>query len=163
MQKLVFWNRIMLLLAILVLLSCKKDDNPLSEVPEIDLVNIEPKVVKSEIEPFQITISFKDGNGDLGSDIVDTLTSNLFTTYTRIDQFGKEFQLTVPANLPVLTSDAKNPSIQGEIQIDYSPLIINPLYPSSLDSEIVKMELYIKDNAGNVSNSVNTQITVVRN
>lgn len=144
----------LLLLPVLIVAACSSNQVFPSE-PEISFVDIQPKIVKEFQDSIVITISFTDGDGDLGDD-----GRSVF------NMFVKDNRPSIPANLatisyilPNLTPDAKNPAIQGEIIIEYPATgILN-----GADSEVTTFDVLVVDRAGNESNTVTTEpIEIVR-
>ncbi|MCE9539881.1 MAG: hypothetical protein K8R85_11780, partial [Bacteroidetes bacterium] len=69
----VFWSLIS---------SCKKDDSiEISTTPAIEFISITPSTAVEYLDKITITISYKDGDGDLGENSPDV--KNLFLTDTR--------------------------------------------------------------------------------
>jgi hypothetical protein len=130
-------------------------DQIFDDVPEIAFVSLSKDTIR-EFEPFQLTIRYQDGDGDLGVE-GNTARPNLFL------QDDRDIPANFPSaenpydgiwaySLPSLTPDARRPSIQGEITLTFDGLLgmIDPRKPS----ETVRFKIYMVDRAGNRSNVV---------
>jgi len=114
-----------------------------------------------------LTISFKDGNGDIGLNPGDTLppfnkNGNYYYNYV-IDYYEKQMGTYVKitldppynARIPYLTPDDPNKSIKGYI-VDTLQLNPKPLY------DTIKFKFYIYDRALNKSNVDSTPPIILR-
>ncbi len=136
----------------ITLLSCAKKPN-YSEIPQISYKSFNILSQDSAI----ITITFSDKNGDIGS---LNQEGNFFITYYFWDNSLNKYVVfsdttllndTIDARSFPSPSDAyKNKPISGEISL--------LMYPYRIDNTIKKLKYtcYIKDNAGNQSNIVQT-------
>ena len=144
------------LLGVLILLAvgfsgCEKDDNdPTNPIPFIEFMSVSPTTVQEYTDSLVFTISYEDGDGDLGENNADA--KNLFVTDTRNQvSYGFRIQQLAPtgANIP----------IQGNLKVTLDRVAI--LNGSA--TELVTFELYVVDRAGNKSNTVvSTQVEVVQ-
>lgn len=120
--------------------------------PEIEFVSITEGPVQQLTEEFTISIHFQDGDGDLGDDNEEV--KNLFVRHTiaGLDTVPYDFLI------PNLTPDTKNPSIQGNIDINVTAPPLSSFIPGNpdVDEEFVVFRLWIVDRAGNVSNEILT-------
>ena len=70
----VFYNTIKNILTLIVIisfLSCEKDSNIISEIPNIQLQNVTPMIVEEFNTPITFTIFYQDGDGNLGENSPD--------------------------------------------------------------------------------------------
>ena len=146
---------------------CMKKQN-YSDIPQISLVGMELLVDTAQIVRTGIlTISYQDGNGDIGLNAADTFPpyqkgGQYYYNYV-INYFEKQngvFQqvdLIIPFSLriPVLTPNDPNKPVKGYITDSIT------LYPPPLH-DTIKFEAYIYDRALNKSNTITTPEIVLR-
>ncbi len=139
----------MLLLFFLMLISsCKKEENPIDPIPQIELLEIGPETVREFQDSLVIQLKYTDGDGDLGGIHPDS--SNLFVIDKRIDvPFEFRIQELVPGGEEV--------PITGIINI----VIQNLFLTGSGSSEAATFEIYAEDRAGHRSNTVETGVITV--
>jgi hypothetical protein len=122
------------------------DDPVFPAEPQIEFVDIQPRVVKSLRDSIVITIRFQDGDGDLGA--LTQGEENLFLIDNRFNQgLITEEQATNPFSVMNLTPDARNPSIQGTITVTIpltAKITANP-------NETTKYQIKLYDRAGNLA------------
>jgi len=127
--------------------SCKKDDEPMSVVPAITFKSISPSTVNQFSDSLVIAIEYTDGDADLGQN--NTETPNAFVTDQR-NNIEYKFRIRQ------LAPDNANIAIKGVLDI-----IIPSVAVSGTTSELATFSLYVKDRAGNQSNTIaTTAITV---
>ncbi len=131
---------------LLFVFSCKKE--PTSTAPVIEFVSITPSTVKVGEETVTITISYKDADGDLGENNADV--RNMFVTDSRN---GVIYQFRIQQLAP----SGSTISIQGNLSI----AMPNAGISDGLSSESATFSVYVKDRAGNESNSVSTSAVEV--
>jgi hypothetical protein len=131
--------------------SCKKDKKiEISTTPVIEFVSITPGSAKEYQDKIIITISYKDGDGNLGENSPDV--KNLFLTDTRNN-------VTYKYRIPQLAPSDASIAIQGSLPI----VLQNTAITNGATSQSVSYTVYLKDRAGNQSNTVSTSaITVVQ-
>jgi hypothetical protein len=131
--------------------SCKKDKKiEISTTPVIEFLSITPSTAVEYQDKITITISYKDGDGDLGENAPDV--KNLFLTdlrnnvtyQYRISQLGPSGQVT---------------PIQGTLTVELK----NTAITNGTSSQAVSFSLYLKDRTGNSSNSITTSAITVTN
>lgn len=146
MKKLLF-----LFLSMVLISSCKKDDSlEISTTPAIEFVSITPSTATEYQDKITITISYKDGDGNLGENTADV--KNLFLTDTRNN-------VTYQYRIPQLAPTGESVAIEGNLPIE----LPNTAIINGANSQTVSYTVYIKDRAGNVSNTVTTSaITIVK-
>jgi hypothetical protein len=134
----------------LILVSCSKDLEEISPTPEIVFENISPGTVKEFADSVVIQLTYTDGDGDLGEN--GSGIENAFITDSRNN-------LTYTFRIRQLAPDNANVIIRGKLNI-VVPAVA--LVNSASSSEAVSFSLYIKDRAGNQSNTITTSsVTVV--
>lgn len=140
-------------LGILLIASCKK-----KEVEEpapkpnlsIEFLSVSPSSVKEYSDSLTITFSYEDMDGDLGEN--NPNVTNLFVTDSRN---SVEYQYRVSQLAP----DGANIHIKGKLNV----VIKNTAITDGSSSQAVTYSLYMKDRAGNQSNTVTTtSVTVVK-
>ncbi len=110
----------------------------------------------------ELTISFTDGDGDIGLDQGDTLAPynpgsqwyhNFFVDYYRMENGAwvlQQFALPLYYRIPVITPTGQNKALQGDITVEISPLVLPP--PAMGDT--VRFGVRIADRALHESNTV---------
>ena len=144
-------KKLLILFAFLVVISsCKKDENiEISSIPSIEFVSITPSSAIEYQDKITITISYKDGDGDLGENSPDV--KNLFLTDTRNN-------VTYQYRISQLAPSSPAIAVQGILTIELK----NTAITNGTASQAVSFSLYLKDRSGNVSNTVTTSaITVI--
>jgi hypothetical protein len=130
------------ILIVLLLFACKKDD-ALSVVPNIEFQSISPLTAQEYIDDIVITISYSDEDGDLGENFPDI--DNLFVEDSRN---GIIYHYRIPQLAPNGTEIA----IEGNFNITINGSGIT----DSSTSQQVNYAIYLKDRAGNKSNTITT-------
>ena len=134
-------------LLFILLFSCKKEEGneplpPISNTPEIELLTTSSTNI-NQFDDVEFKIQYTDGNGDLGE--TDPDTYSIFVTDKRDESIVHEF------HLQPLAPINKSFAIQGNLRINIENII---LLDQSNSSEIARFSIYIKDRAGNKSNTV---------
>lgn len=143
---------IIIMICLLVGNGCNTKEPAFPIVPDIEFLSIDKTEVK-EFEDFNITIRYRDGDGDLGNEVSTTDNYDLFLLDKRAGVPTPLYDGILRYNLPDLTTETRKPSIQGTITINVQGIVrINTL----LAREKAKFGIYIKDRAGNVSDTVYT-------
>ncbi len=140
-------NALFLLGAALFLAAC--DTAPeISDIPEISFESVVPNVVTEYQDSLYFTISYRDGNGDLGENNTDE--NNLFIQDSRNDvTYGFRIQQLAPTNADII--------IQGNINVTLD----NTAIIDGGASESVSYTIWVVDRAGNESNRVSTSTVTV--
>lgn len=148
-MKQVFWITI----SVLCFWTCAKKPN-YSNVPQISFKSFTVLSQDSAI----LTINFSDGNGDIGGG--PNGEGNFFITYYFWDKDSNKYDLFVDStffqdsidvrSFPSPSDAYKNKPISGEIALSMSP------FRSTSDIKKFKYTCFIKDNAGNKSNVIQT-------
>jgi len=130
--------------------SCSDEGVALSPVPELTFVSISPDTVEAFSEVVTVTVSYLDGDGDLGEN--DSEVKNLFVTDNRN-------QVTFEFRVPQLAPDNANVAITGELPIEINTVGI---IDDEADFESVTFSIWTVDRAGNESNMVESAPIFVR-
>ncbi len=150
MKRLIFFC----IISLTIISACKKDksNDPIpkaSITPVIELVSVTPTSVHALLDSIVFTISYTDGDGDLGFSDADSMT--VFVT-------DKRFPVTIPFHLQPLSPLNTSVSIKGNI-----PLVLNNtiLQNNSSTSESAVFEIQIRDRANHYSNVLTTPTITV--
>lgn len=137
------------LFALCILFACKEDEPLISNIPEISFVSVTPTTVKEYQDSIVFTISYEDGDGDLGENNPDIV--NLFLTDNRIN-------ITYPYRISQLTPDGSTIAIQGNLSI----ILMNTgIIDSALSQEAATYSIYLKDRAGHNSNTITSSVITI--
>ncbi len=143
-----FSKLIFALCLILFIASCKKDDEGISNTPEIEFVSVTPSNVVEYQDSLVFRISYRDGDGDLGEN--GNGVDNFFLTDSRNS-------VTYKFRIQQLAPDDANIAIQGELDVVLqSAAVLN-----GQASETVTYSIHIVDRAGNQSNTVTSPVVTV--
>ncbi|MDB4173460.1 hypothetical protein N9811_01475 [Bacteroidia bacterium] len=157
---------------ILALCSCKPETLDYSVVPEISLISVtQIKNAAQKDSIIQVTISYQDGDGDIGLTDADTLAPynigspyahNLPITYMVPDENGGYTELLKSNNgqpygneherIPIITPTGKYKAINGEIVVNLSA---NPAFEKPAE---VCFEIRLIDRNLNISNTITTEV-----
>ncbi len=157
-----------LLVTFFLIESCKKLPK-YGEVPEVDFGGFE--VYRNRYNPLSLSyedsvifkVKFKDGDGDLGMDEEDkkndTLPNFIMQTFVRSNAVFLD-SVVYTGQFQPLTLNAKGIKgpIEGELRY-----VQTFSYADYGVRDSLKFSIRIKDRAGNFSNTVMTDILVVRN
>lgn len=114
-----------------------------------------------------ITISYTDGDGDIGlyeGDTVEPLKYNFYLKFMEyvnnqlVEVKPVDSNVTFNARIPILTPTGKNKNIKGEITMYLELYFARQL----LKSDTIAFEIYIKDRALNMSNVVETPLLIIK-
>jgi hypothetical protein len=140
MHRLLFSKVAFIALILATAFSCRHEV-PLSDVPQIGLVSYGPDTVTEFVDSIHFSISYEDGNGDLGENNTDD--HNLTVTDSRIGiDYKYRIRQLVPGNAEVPVKGILNFSIP------------NTFITNSTSQQEVSYAIQIKDRAGNSSNTV---------
>jgi hypothetical protein len=131
------------LCALLALAGCKKEE-PISNVPAIEFISITPNPAVKYQDEVKITFKYTDGDGDLGENTPDV--KNLFISDSRNN-------VTYQYRSPQLAPDNSTIAITGN-QIVYLPP--QGFLDDNATTETAVYSIYVKDRAGNQSNTIQT-------
>ena len=151
-------RKILILLPFLIWMgACKKDKTitepnpPVSDTPHIAILSISPGTIKQLDEELKFTISYLDGNGDIGFEEADSF--GLYLTDQR-------FPLTEKFHVQPLAPMGSDIAIQGKLIVTLKNVILKD---QNAASEQAIFSIKIKDRAGNWSNEVTSApVTVTK-
>lgn len=143
MNKLIIFS-----LSLLVLFSCKKEDEAYSETPEIEFVSLTPKTTSEFSQDIKLVISYKDGDGDIGTDDPDEYT--LLIHDSRLPA-ADEY------HIQPLTPPDQSIQIEGDLKINMAGLFVL----GSDTTESTSFTVKLRDRAGNWSNTITTSTITV--
>ena len=119
-----------------------------SDVPEISFESVVPNVVTAYQDSLYFTISYRDGDGDLGQNNTDD--NNLFVQDSRNQvTYGFRIQQLAPDNATI--------AIQGNLNVT----LPNTAIINGGASESVSYTIWVVDRAGNESNRVSSSTVTV--
>jgi len=135
--------------------SCKKESS-LPDVPQIEFKNLDKYASSfSGIDSLVLTFSFEDGDGDIGTPSSDTITRDIYVTLFE-KQNGVFTPIVFPDpsimtyRLPYLRPTGNNTSLKGDVVISYLGYLIG------IPNDTVRYDVYIKDRAGHISNTISS-------
>jgi hypothetical protein len=140
-------KNIIYLFAIVLLFSCEKEQ-VISDTPIIEFKNISPTTVQEYSDDISVTISYSDGNGDLGENNPDI--HNLFVEDNRN---GIVYQFRIPHLAP----DNNSIAIEGDFNITINGSGIT----NESSSQQVNYSIYVTDRAENKSNTITTSFITI--
>jgi hypothetical protein len=132
----------------LVVASCKKDESTISNIPAIEFISVTPASVKEYQDKLIFSISYTDGDGDLGEN--NSAVKNLFLTDSRNN-------VTYKYRIQQLAPDGASIAIKGNLSVELN----NTGITDGSNSQTFTYSLYVIDRAGNQSNIVTTSPVVV--
>ena len=135
-------------LGIILFFSCKKDDK-YSNTPEIEFISLSPNSTNEFSEPVNLKISYKDGDGDIGTNDPDDYTLHIKDArLPNADEY----------HIQPLTPPGNELQIEGELNI-----VITGLFVLGSDTtETTHFNVKLKDRAGNWSNEVVTSSITIK-
>ena len=134
----------------LLITSCKKDKQDTSPVPKITFISISPATILEYKDSINITFSYDDYDGDIGAN--DASVKNLFVTDSRNN-------VTYEYRISQLSPSGSTIHIKGNL----NTIIKNTAITNNTTSQTVSYSVYLKDRAGNQSNSISTAaITITK-
>lgn len=136
----------LLLIVPLLLLgfSCSKSHSVEEDMPQISIVDVKPTLVTEFKDTIIVTISYKDGNGDLGDYNPDGQTLKIQDArFPQPDYY----------HIAPLAPDGASIKIEGTLKVKINSLFIS----GSTQEEKTTLALSVRDRAGNWSNVVTTQ------
>ena len=140
---------ILVSLSVLLLFSCKKDDEPFSSTPAIEFVSLSPKTTSEFSSNINLVISYQDGDGDIGTNDPDEYT--LLIKDARLPAADElHIQPLTPPDQPI--------QIEGELNINLSGLFVL----GTDSTETTTFSIKLRDRAGNWSNEVTTSSITVK-
>lgn len=146
----------MAVIGITVMLSCNSNQKYPDE-PQIEFVSYSFRdtldiLGNPNVHLGLLTISFTDGDGDIGLYQSETELTDVFIY--RIGILNGSPSLsdmdTLNFRIPYLTPEAQNKTLRGEIDVEFN------LYKANYPYDTMYYELYIQDRALNTSNIITT-------
>ncbi len=128
--------------------SCKKDEPLISETPVISNVFLNKSSIKEYENGLILTLSYEDGNGDLGANDPDV--KNLWVKDNRIG-------IVHAFRIQTLTPNGENIAIRGKLNIELPPMGIT----NGGNSEAATFSVYLIDRSGNYSNTETTASIII--
>jgi len=136
---------VLISMAIFSFSSCEKEEiNIISNIPEIELISVSADTIVQFEEFLTLSISYKDGDGDLGFEETDRYA--LFIRDIRLEEFDG-FYLG-----PILPPGQVAPII-GELNVEFPDLFIF----GNGESETTRFEIKVVDRSMNESNILVTE------
>ncbi|HLP18859.1 MAG TPA: hypothetical protein VK174_01085 [Chitinophagales bacterium] len=127
---------------------CKKEE-AISAVPDIKFVSFSPATAQKYVDEIEVTIEYTDGDGDLGENTPDV--KNLFCTDSR-NNVTYEFRISQ------LAPDEAKIIIKGQLKFHLPP---QGFIDDNNTTETTTYSIYVKDRAGNQSNTVQTSTLTI--
>lgn len=137
-----------ILVGILLVLSACEKSSEISAVPEISFESVAPQTVTEYQDSLYFTISYRDGDGDLGQNNTDE--NNLFLQDSRNQvTYGFRIRQLAPTNAQI--------AIEGKLHVTLPNTAL--IYNSTTES--VTYTIWVVDRAGNQSNQVSSSAITV--
>lgn len=141
-------NRLLQLVAIACCVAGCAKDEPISPVPEIGFVSATPQTLTAYDDSLTVTISYRDGDGNLGEN--DTDDNNLFMEDSRNGVvYGFRIRQLAPDDAVI--------AIEGNLNVSLPNV---PIIGSG-DTESFTYSIHVVDRAGNESNRVTSSVITV--
>ena len=142
-------KNIIYLFVIVLLFSCEKEQ-VISDTPIIEFKSIFPTTVQEYSDDIIITISYSDGNGDLGENDPD-----IHNLCVEDNRNGIVYQFRIPHLAP----DNNSIAIEGDFNITING---SGITDTSLSSQQVNYSIYVTDRAENKSNTITTSFITIQ-
>lgn len=132
-----------------VLFSCKKnEEEKYSDTPEIEFISMTPTSTTEFQDQVKITIGYKDGNGDIGTEDPDFYS--LYLKDARLSDYDKY-------HIQPLSPPDQTLQIEGKFDLVVTGLFIL----DTVNSETTNFSIKIVDRAGNWSNEIQTSTLTI--
>ncbi len=114
-----------------------------------------------------ITVSYTDGDGDIGLFDYDSVEPYKYNFYLKMLQYVDnqlievkpvDDSVTFNARIPILTPAGRNKNIKGNITMTLALYFARQM----LESDTIAFEIYIKDRALNESNVLQTPMFIIK-
>ncbi|MBR9922015.1 MAG: hypothetical protein GYB31_14335 [Bacteroidetes bacterium] len=140
-----------LFLLLLFLTACETitDDPVFDEVPAIYFEGVSQDTIVQFTEQLIVSIRYEDGDGNLGTSDPDI--NSIFVQDSRLENPDEYY-------LPPLAPEDAQISITGTYNLKLSPTFLL----GNGSQEIMDLEIYMVDRAGNQSNKINTGQIIVK-
>jgi hypothetical protein len=140
-----------ILVGLLLLAGCRKEDSTLDPVPSIEVVSITPTSAQQYSDAVTVRIRYRDNDGDLGENTAGV--KNCFAVDNRI---GIRYEYRISQLAP---SGSAVP-IEGEVDIDLGG---QGILDSLAVEDRVTFAVTVVDRAGHQSNAVTTpEVRIIR-
>lgn len=138
---------LMVLVLSMVFFSCKKEEEK-PQSPTLVYKSISNTEVFSFENNLKVVFSYEDFQGDLGTTDPDELTL-----------FVKDARLSTPDmyHIPPMTPELQELHIKGNYEVELSTLFLL----GNGASETTKFSIQLRDRAGNLSNTIETDIVTI--
>ena len=169
----IFSKSFLMVLAVLLSLSACMEDLELPPEPVIEFVSLSATNI-DEFESLILTISFEDGDGDIGygsgvtRDCADSLVCDFeseiscfndpFWNAILIDMRDSCF---VPPYIFPDIQDGNNSAVFGEIELVVPPIFCKNFGCPTCETDTLVYQVLIKDRAQNISNPVFTDTIII--
>lgn len=140
-------NLVLVFLVSVALAACKKADE-IGPIPEIEFISVTPQNVQEYTDSLVFTIKYRDGDGDLGENDPDA--ENFFLADSRNNVIYK-------FRIPQLAPDNSSIITEGNLNVT----LANTAIVDGSSSQTFSYSIYVKDRAGNQSNTVVTSPVTV--
>lgn len=141
------------------------------EYPIVPQITYKSYGVMSDVSGYDsiavLTISYTDGDGDIGLYDYDTVEPYKYNYFIKfLEKHNGSFQevqladtaFTFNSRIPILTPEGKNKNIRGDIS-----MFLEMYYAyMALKSDTISFEVYIQDRALNRSNVLQTPVYLVK-
>ena len=135
---------------LLLVFSCKKEEEKYSTTPEIEFVSLTPSSTAEFSQNVRLVLKYKDGDGDIGTEDPDSYS--LFVKDARLPK-ADEY------HVQPLSPPGSNIQIEGELSVKLAGLFVI----GSDSTENTSFKVKLKDRAGNFSNEITTsKITITK-
>jgi hypothetical protein len=136
-------------ISFLLITNCKKEEK-YSTIPEIEFVSLSPSSSLEFAQNVTLTIKYKDGDGDIGTEDPDSYS--LFIKDSRLPRADDY-------HVQPLSPPGSSLQIEGELSIKLAGLFLL----GTGTSEQTSFKVRLKDRSGNFSNEITTSsITITK-
>jgi hypothetical protein len=140
---------ILYILIPIITFSCnKEEEEKYSDTPEIAFIGMTPTSTTEFQDQVRITITYQDGNGDLGT--ADPDYYSLFIKDARLSAYDNY-------HIQPLSPPDQSLQIEGELDVVLTGLFVL----DTINSESTSFSIKIRDRAGNWSNEVQTGLLII--
>lgn len=146
-----WWTSGSLLVFCLIICACNKQDGPtFPKTPQISLKGISHDTIREYEDVLTISINYEDGDGDIG--FADPDMNSIFIRDSRLTKFDGFYVGTI-------APEGSSVPIQGTLNVEFPSLFLF----GSADQESTRFFVYLRDRAGNVSDTLETpRVWIVR-
>jgi len=161
--------KLTLVCTIAMMIACTKPPD-YSDIPEIGFISFSKNILNQGTgfqDTTYLTISFTDGDGDIGGDTF----KSIFFVDTRLTEFNDFLKF----EAPIIPEQGTGNGISGEMTIqvfttccihpdpDFAPDACNaPFQATNVQYDTLIYDVYIQDRAGNKSNTIQTAPLLIK-